>query len=174
MLTFGELFPIAEDNLIEYLKRKIQTTDIKKHQQIILEKTERNIRNPKPVEGLKQTTVKRTFYYDPSISLAKDLADDKGRVFYKKGTMVNPLKIMKLSQNLLFIDGTSEAQIAWAKTQKGKLILINGNPFDLMQDLNRKVYFDQAGLLTKKLGLEYIPARVSQEELRLKIEEEIP
>jgi hypothetical protein len=33
------------------------------------------------------------------------------------------------------------------------------------------VYFDQQGVLTKKLGIQHVPALVSQEELRLRIEE---
>jgi conjugal transfer pilus assembly protein TraW len=33
------------------------------------------------------------------------------------------------------------------------------------------VYFDQGGMLTKKLGIQHVPASVTQEDLHLRIEE---
>jgi len=66
-----------------------------------------------------------------------------------------------------------------------KIILISGSPFELMERWNQlagsqligtplvghPVYFDQGGKLTKKLGIQHVPAVVTQENLRLRIEE---
>ena len=41
----------------------------------------------------------------------------------------------------------------------------------LSEELKVPVYFDQAGLLTKKLGIKHAPALVAQVGLRLRIEE---
>ena len=80
-----------------------------------------------------------------------------------------------LSHNLLFFDGDDEDQKNFAKKklQQGplKLILTKGAPLALLEELKIPVYFDQQGVLTKKLGIKHVPTLVSQEELRLRIEE---
>ncbi|MEX6385574.1 type-F conjugative transfer system protein TraW, partial [Providencia hangzhouensis] len=50
-----------------------------------------------------------------------------------------------------------------------KVILNNGNIKEGTQALNTRVYFDQGGSLSRQLGLQYIPAVVTQEGDKLKI-----
>jgi conjugal transfer pilus assembly protein TraW len=77
---------------------------------------------------------------------------------------------------LLFIDGRNDAQCGWALRQcqahpRAKVILVAGDPFALMDTWHRPVYFDQGGQLTGKLGIRHVPARVTQGEMVLAIEE---
>jgi conjugal transfer pilus assembly protein TraW len=48
---------------------------------------------------------------------------------------------------------------------------VKGAPLLLSEELKVPVYFDQSGLLTKKLGIHHVPALVTQEGMRLRIEE---
>ena len=59
---------------------------------------------------------------------------------------------------------------------ENRVILVGGRPFDLQEDLQEDypdmtVYFDQAGVLTKKLGIKASPAIVGQDGFMLRIEE---
>ena len=52
-----------------------------------------------------------------------------------------------------------------------KPILVGGSYLDLMQSWRLPVYYDQQGLLTRRLGITQVPALVSQDGLRLRIDE---
>ena len=97
----------------------------------------------------------------------------KGNVFVKAGSVINPLNTHQLQNALIFIDGDDQLQINWVlqQPQKSKIILVGGSPFDLMEVYERTFYFDQGGQLVKKLDIHHVPARVSQEGTKLKIEE---
>ena len=89
------------------------------------------------------------------------------------GSRFNPLFVDSLPQDLLFIDGSNESHVKWAK-EKGsssRWILIKGKPLELEEQEGRPIYFDQSGFLTTKLEIKNIPARVTQENNQLKIEE---
>jgi len=45
---------------------------------------------------------------------------------------------------------------------KAKIILVNGSPVELMTAKKRRFYFDQAGKLTTRFGIEHTPAIVTQ------------
>jgi conjugal transfer pilus assembly protein TraW len=65
--------------------------------------------------------------------------------------------------------------VDWAVVQQplALIILTNGSPFELMENIDRPVYFDQEGVLTKKLGILQVPAKVTMQEKHLLIEEVI-
>ena len=52
-----------------------------------------------------------------------------------------------------------------------KLILTGGSYLDLMRRWKQTVYYDQQGLLTTRLGIRQVPARVTQDGKRLRIDE---
>ena len=52
-----------------------------------------------------------------------------------------------------------------------KPILVAGSYLDLMKRWQIPVYYDQQALLTRKFGIERVPALVSQEGMRLRIDE---
>ncbi|MBY0501645.1 MAG: type-F conjugative transfer system protein TraW [Alphaproteobacteria bacterium] len=186
--THGVIFPIEEEDPIQLIQQKLKVLkengEMERHNRILQKKTIAAVKRPKPVEGITRATESRIFYYDPSYIVKEDMTDHQGRVFIKKGTKINPLETVSLSQNLLFFDGDDREQVSWAqnflsaKKSEGKhqkeavkLILIKGAPLSLSEEFKIPVYFDQGGLLIKKLGIQYVPAFVTQEDLRLRIEE---
>jgi conjugal transfer pilus assembly protein TraW len=52
-----------------------------------------------------------------------------------------------------------------------KPILTGGSYLDLMKDWRVPVYYDQSGTLTRRFGIRQVPALVSQDGLRLRIDE---
>ncbi len=178
--TFGELFPIEENNLIEVIQARLaklqQAGTLDMHQRNIQQKIQKQVERPKAVEGITHTKEPRTFTFDPSITVMKDLKDHQGTVFYQKGQRVNPLETLALTKPLLFIDGDESSHLTWAflmlkRHPLAKVILVKGAPLQIMRDLDIQVFFDQFGKITHKLGIKQVPAIVTQEGMLLKIEE---
>ena len=183
----GKIAPITEENPIVLIQSKLkgmeERGDLEQHNRELQKKTKAAIERPKPVEGLSKAIKTHIFYYDPTYIVPEDLKDHTGQIFYKKGTKINPLETVSLSQNLLFFDGDDDEQVAFAKEKlkekskenlkesSVKLVLVKGAPLALSEELKIPVYFDQSGLLTKKLGIHHVPALVTQEGMRLRVEE---
>jgi conjugal transfer pilus assembly protein TraW len=179
--THGPLFPVDEKDPIALIHQKLknmeETGDLSHYEAEAHKKIKSSVERPAPVKGITKAIQSRTFYYDPTFVVEHDLKDHQGKVFAKKGTKINPLEKISLSSSLLFFDGGDPEQLAWVQTQLKDqknsltLILTNGSPLQLAEEVGQAVYFDQGGLLTKKLGIIHTPASVSQEGLRLRIEE---
>jgi conjugal transfer pilus assembly protein TraW len=181
--VYGETFPIEEKSLLEVIRAKLQALSVsgklEEHQKIILRKAKEQLNRPPPVKNIHRTTTPRSFDWDPSITVPYDLKDHKGQVFHRKGTKVNPLDTHPFRCPFLFVDGDDPKQVAWAINQhqiakalhKPKIILVQGAPFDLSKKLNLPIYFDQSGVLVKKFGIAQVPARVSQKDRALIVDE---
>lgn len=178
--VFGALFPVEENSLIEVIQARLtklqQEGTLETHQQQIQHRIKNQVERPKAVEGITHTKEPRTFTFDPSITVMKDLKDHEGTVFYQKGQRVNPLETQALSKPLLFIDGDVSSHLTWAflmlkRHPLAKVILVKGAPLQMMRDLGIQIFFDQAGKITQKLGIRQVPAIVTQEGVLLKIEE---
>ncbi|MFM3103142.1 conjugal transfer protein TraW, partial [Klebsiella pneumoniae] len=103
-----------------------------------------------PVEGIKRAEKYEQRWFDPSIRLTEDLKDNEGRVFARKGDVVNPLKTVPFVQTLYFINGDDADQLAWMKRQvpetlMSKIILVRGSIPDTSAALDSRIYFDQNG-----------------------------
>lgn len=165
----GKTFPIEEESFLSFLQKKLSSSAFSKESaQLVRNKA----RNPKAFQEIKYAKERRTFLFDPSVRVGKDILDQKGRVVVKKGTVVNPLEQLKLSTGLLLLDGNLESHIKWAKShQKSfKWILVRGSPIDLEETEKRPVFFDQLGI-SAHFKVEHYPARITQKGNRLLIEE---
>ncbi|MBN9344404.1 MAG: type-F conjugative transfer system protein TraW [Caedibacter sp. 38-128] len=173
----GELFPIKEESLLKVIKRRLlnmqEIGTLEAYQKQLAEHAKKKALNPESLHHIHHTQLPRSFYYDPTITLSEDLKDHEGRLFGRQGDKANPLEIIPLTKELLFIDGEDELQVTWAlsRTFPSKIILVKGQPLKLEERHHRPFYFDQLGLLTGRLGIKQVPARVFQEGTRLKIEE---
>ncbi len=172
----GELFQVTEESLIAVMqqmytqKSAIQTIDT------TLQTIQSSAKHPRSTKIPPTAKCHQTYYYDPSFITKETITDVKGTVIFPKGTKVNPLQHLKLSTGLLFLDGDNIDHLQWARTQASsfKWILVKGDPFYLEEQEKRPVYFDQQGYSVSKFRIQHIPARISQEGTRLKIEEFAP
>ena len=177
----GTTYQISEKDFLKDIQEKLQAAQkdgkLAKFQNDLKTQMVTSVNSPKGVDGITKAATNREWFFDPSISKPTDLADQTGKVFYRAGTKVNPLDYISMTQVLIFIDGTDEAQVKWALKQhkqlksKAKIILIRGRIIDLMRTRKVRLYFDQGGNLTNKFSIKAVPAVVEQEGKMLKVRE---
>jgi conjugal transfer pilus assembly protein TraW len=137
----------------------------------------RGIEDPAPIAGITRATSRRTRYHDPSMVVPAAITDAAGRVVVAAGTVVNPLDTVTLSKPLLFFDGRDDGQVKRARElldrHRGAMrpVLTAGSWLALMRRWKRPVYFDQHGQITARLGITRVPALVTQDGRRLRIDE---
>ena len=178
--VIGPVYPIAEPSLLEVILARLRDAEdsgvLARLQRDAQTRAKHQIEQP-PAIKLTKATKARSFFYDPSIIVPYAILDADGKLLVPPGTTVNPLDTVSLSQALLFIDARDTAQVKRASgilDQRGgkvKVILTGGSYLDLMRRWKRPVFFDQQGTLTDKLGIRHVPALVTQDGKRLKIEE---
>ncbi|GEQ99204.1 type-F conjugative transfer system protein TraW [Iodidimonas gelatinilytica] len=173
----GHTWEIIETDLLAHLKAKASAFAGNGGLDAWQKDAERRVRSyvetPPPVSGIAPALEDRSRLFDPSIRVAKDIQDDKGRLIAKAGTLINPLDYVTLSKDLLFVDGRDEAQVTWALGIKrpAKIVLVAGPVLALMREHKRPLYFDQKGLLARRFQIAAVPASVSQDGRRLRIRE---
>lgn len=179
--TIGPTYPVAEKNLLDVimarLRAKEASGELKRHEQEARDRAAYAVNNPRPVDGLRRAQAARTFYFDPTFTLQSNVVDSTGAVLFPAGTRKNPLEVISLSKHLLFFDARDPGQVARARELiehyqgKVKPILVGGSYLDLMKRWNKPVFYDQDGTLVRKFGIAAVPAIVSQEGQRLRIDE---
>ena len=178
--VMGEVFPILEQNLIEVILQKLQKLQadgkLELYQKQIQDRVKNGIERPNSVKDVIHTQTPRSYTFDPSIIVTKDLKDQNGTVFYKSGTKVNPLTIRPMTKPLLLVDGDETDHLTWAfkmlKTYPlAKIIFVKGTPLKIMKEIGLTVYFDQQGVICKKFGIKQVPALISQKDDLLLIQE---
>ncbi len=179
--VIGPVHAIAEPSLLEVIQTRLHALEasggLARLQHESQTRITREISDPAPLTGIAKTTRARSFHFDPTIEVPYPITDAEGRVLVAPGTRVNPLDTVSLSRPLLFFDARDKTQVDRAERlldeHRGglKLILTGGSYLALMRRLKQPVYFDQHGSLTTKLGIRFVPALVTQDNKRLRIDE---
>ena len=179
--AIGPTYPIAEQNLLDVimarLREKERSGELRKAEQLARERAIQSILAPKPVAGLRRAETVRTTYFDPTFTLDRNIVDENGAMLFPAGLRKNPLDVVSMSKHLLFFDARDTRQVARAseliERYQGRVkpILVGGSAIKLMHAWKTRVYYDQEGLLVRKLGITAVPAIVSQEGARLRVDE---
>ena len=185
--TQGHSYQISEQEFLQMIAERLNKIDMKKEQEKMQRVVHDRVENPRAVEAVKPATSTRSFYFDPTYTLDKDVVFPCGKILHRAGTQVNPLEHMDLNRRLLFIDARRIEQVKWLREEldkplpdqkeavEDKVILVSGSPSTLKKLLKdehkNKVYFDQNGELTARFGITGSPAVVVQDGLRLRIDE---
>lgn len=177
----GPIYEIAERDLIEVMKERFrrleQTGEMRKLEDRYKAKVVEAVERPRPIPGITPTQTARTYFVDPTWTLDRNVVDEKGQVLFPAGTRVNPLDYAPLSQILLFFDQRERSQVAFAKKfltdakARVKPILVGGEPLKLMRQWKREVFYDQGGVLSRKFLLQQVPALITQDGNRLRVDE---
>lgn len=176
----GETFPIDEMSFLEFIELRLQKLTTSGELQTMESEwqaqVERTANRPSPV-GLPRATLKRSYHYDPSVTLTAAILNEHGQVLYPKGMHVNGLEQHpSYTPCWIFFNADDKAQLRWAKKQihqcqHPKIILTGGAIHDAEQALDAVIYFDQSGRLSKRFQLNAVPATVTREKNRLLISE---
>lgn len=177
----GPTYPIAEPHLLQMIEQRLREKERSGELARIEEQARIRgvaaVRQPSAVEGVRTTTVARSFHVDPSITLDQNILGAQGELLFAPGMRANPLDVVSLSRPLLFFDARDRRQVRQAfelmsrTPARVKPILTGGSYLDLMQSWRVPVYYDQHGRLTQRLGIAQVPALVTQEGQRLRIDE---
>jgi conjugal transfer pilus assembly protein TraW len=179
--TMGDVYAIREVDLLMFIQSRVVELQKSGQWHAIesdMQKRAINYRDrPSVVAGLTKATETKSWLFDPSITLGRDITSPDGNRIVPAGTHVNPLTKISLSKALIFFDGDDEAQVKWVMSQtkilqgRTKLILVKGSLLDQEKAFHQPLYFDQSGRLTKRFNIQHVPAIVSQHGLQLKITE---
>ena len=179
--VIGPTYEISEPHLLQMIEQRLRAKErsgeLGRLEAQVRERGIATVKNPPPVTGLRATETVRTFYFDPSFTLDRNILGPQGELLFAAGTRKNPLEVVSLSRHLLFFDARDPRQVGRARQLialyqgRVKPILVGGAYLDLMQSWHLPVYYDQQGLLTRRLGTTQVPALVSQDGLRLRIDE---
>lgn len=181
--VLGPTYPIREPDMLEEIQTKLKSMEkngrLGQLQKEAIERSKQSIERPDAVKGVVKTREARTFYFDPSWRVPRDIVAPDGQLIARAGDVVNPLDYVPLSNHLFFFDQGDPKQVKKAadmlKRFNGavKPILVAGEPLTLTRQWKRQVYFDQGGYLIRRFGIKQVPALVSQDptKKRLRIDE---
>ena len=177
----GPIYEIAERDLIEVMKERFrrleQSGEMRKLEERYKAKVVDAVERPRHIPGITATQTARTLFVDPTWTLDHNVVDEKGQVLFPAGTRVNPLDYAPLTQTLLFFDQRERSQVVFARRflseskSRVKPILVGGEPLKLMRQWKREVFYDQGGVLSRKFLLKQVPALISQDGNRLRVDE---
>ena len=173
----GETWEIGEIDIIEAIHSELEKAEDDGRLAVFNDNVKKQATdafyNQKSL-GLKKAVSYRTWEFDPTITLQRDIKTHQGKVVAERGTKVNPLDYVPLARPLLFLDGTDEKQLDWGLSQEGMMILTAGAPLTLEKEHDRQMWFDQKGIMVKHFSIKAMPARVTQNGKVLKVEEVPP
>lgn len=177
----GQTFPVIEPDLLSTiearLKRAEASGELARTNAMFAKRVEGKVRRPPSVAGITPAREARSWDFDPSVTLERDIRDQKGNLIGAAGQRVNPLDFVAIRQDLVFVDGDDADQLAWATARypdlKAKIIFVNGSPIKEMTKRRRRFYFDQEGKLTGRFGIRHTPAIVSQSGRVMRVSEQV-
>jgi conjugal transfer pilus assembly protein TraW len=166
--VLGRTWEIKENDLLDVMmarmKEKLGNGGLEKFQAETVRRVKEGVENPEPIEGITRATKSKTTYYDPSVTATENITNLDNQIVVAAGTKVNPLHFIGYSKKLLFIDARDEGQVLFAEAyhkqakRPVKVVLVAGSYMKLMRQWKRSVYYDQAGTITRKLGITEVPA----------------
>lgn len=147
----GETHEFAEKDMLEAIQQHIEDNKPQIMQRVDQEsvKQKEKIKNyqPKGLIELEPALRDRVFYPDMQYTLDKDIIGADGNVIYKKGFTFNPLEYTNLTYGIVVINGNNRNEVEWFKNSKYantiayRLLITNGNYYDLIKELNQQVFY---------------------------------
>lgn len=178
--SVGRIYPVAEPDMIEWIKSKAATMmkngEWDNIQKKAIQDATNKVKNPPAIANISDATVHKEWFYTPYVDVSSDIKDTKGNVIAKAGRY-NALRYKPMDVRLVFINGNNEKQVEWALAKNNesetrtKIVLTQGSFMDLDKKHRVWFYYDQNGTYTSKLNIKHVPALVEQDGLQIKITE---
>ncbi|WP_049096371.1 conjugal transfer protein [Burkholderia cepacia] len=178
----------AADQIKDIMRRKQQNGELDAFWKNYRDRTIASIKNPSSL-GIATNYGARTEMRDLRFIIPQDYRDQTGKVIVRRGTLVEPLKVMPLTNGLLFIDGTDARQVEYAvrrsQAERLKIVLTAGSPYALRVRYANvpwhggtgvPFYFDQRRMIISTLAKLYniqinsVPAAIFQQGDKLAVQ----
>jgi conjugal transfer pilus assembly protein TraW len=178
--VYGTLYQIDEPDVVTYIKSRLGEMEkdgtLEKVKKDAQAKALHHMDYPDPVEGISPAKKSDEWLLDPSFTEAHDIRDKNNNIVIPAGATVNPLAYGGMRHTYIFIDQRESKEVAFAKAAidkdpRTKVILTAGRWSVLAQAWKTNVFYDQNGIVTKKLGIVHTPSVMTQEGKFLKIRE---
>lgn len=176
----GSVFPVEEESFLMLIESRLKTMsetgELHRLEASWVNEAEAYSKRPTPI-GLTRADAHHIHRHVPAVVLQQDIKNEKGEVIFHQGTKVNALKALATYEpHWLFFNADDKAQVLWAHQQLKKLgdariILVGGDVSGMEALFNQPIYFDQAGRITRQLGINAVPALVSRDKNALLIRE---
>jgi conjugal transfer pilus assembly protein TraW len=167
--TLGPTYPIAEPDTLDEIKRSAASRDWQRWMR--KSPTDYGAFQSATLPHAKRNAVR---LFDPTYVLPNDIADENGKVIAAKGTRINVYTKLTMRGRMIVI-GNTDAHFRWltdvAKpTSDDKVLLANGNVLTARRNRQVLVYLLDDRFI-ERFGLKAVPSIVSQDGLKLRVEE---
>lgn len=164
----GNLYPIEEVDLLAYIKEKASGVNPEEMEKRAREELNRSLDMSLNVPEAKEDRVR---YVDPSITVGSPVYDHQGQIIAPAGRL-NPLEGIRLTKTIVALN---ESQLHFIpelrQSYKNIIILLtDGNLQRASEKAEQIVYRADVNIL-QRLGIERVPSIVTQDGIRLKVEE---
>ncbi len=165
----GKVYPIEEKDMQEVLKARAAKINAESLKADLAGRARKAFYASFPLPKCTERLVR---HIDPSIVLAEDIKDHRGKILAPKGTVVNPLDYTVLAKTYIVINGTDMKQVKMAKAYKDPktVLLTEGDPVALGRTLESAVYSATTPVL-QRFEIGHVPAVVRQEGRLIRVEE---
>lgn len=176
--SYGTIYQITEPDLVTVIKNKLSDYEkdgtIARLQQEGKERIINHIEHPDPIPGITTATRPRTWFIDPTFTESQPVVA-LNHTIIPKGFSFNPLQYGNLQHKYLFADGRDARQADMAirfmaMDVTNRVVLTGGSYADLSRKTHRQVYYDQGGNLTRRFGITEVPAILSQDGMKLRVD----
>jgi len=158
--VYGSVFPINEVSIAKVLAEQASKIDWHAVNQRLLTGA-RQWKEHLPSLAVTPVLQTRTVYFDPSITLHRDIIIN-GHVLYKKGMPINPLDYIRPTKKMLFFDGNSAEQWQFVLVALHKFpmeimpVMVAGNPVKYSKKIKRPVYYAFPPLM-RRFHITHVP-----------------
>ena len=173
----GQTWAIAEPDLLTRIEARLsgmaRTGELARLELDARSRARTRIEAPERIAGIAPARERRTWLFDPAITVERDIAAADGTVIAAAGTRIDPFARLPLTRDLVFVDGTRTVEIAWAlgHAKPAKIIILAGRPLELARAHGRPFFFDQGGRLAARFGLRATPSLMTRDGALLRITE---
>ena len=128
----GATWPVAEPDLLKQIEVRLaemeRSGELARFEAEARERASGMLEEPNPVPGIAPAGQARSWTFDPSITVDRDIRAVDGTLIAAAETRIDPFAYVPLSRDLLFVDGRRGAEIAWALAhgRPSKIVLLAG------------------------------------------------
>ena len=175
----GPLYPVIEQDLLSHIEAIVESRSQSGELAGQIQKAQKRalayVNEPPAVRGLVAARRSSSYLLDPTVVLARNVVDAQGNVLHKAGTRINPLTHVDIERRMLLFDERNAGQMRLAKRMLDSddppmAILVGGSPRRFFESTGARPYFDQGGVISRRLNLSEVPVLISQHGSKLRID----
>ena len=114
----GQTWAIAEPDLLARIEARLsdmaRTGELARLELDARSRARSRIEAPERIAGIAPARERRTWLFDPAITVERDIAAADGTLIAAAGTRIDPFAQLPPARDLVFVDGTRAVEIDWA------------------------------------------------------------